>query len=73
MNLSCFSTQRLFLLPPFLSMFYSPWVFLSNQEGEGPLCFLMCWAVLATVAALMFRASVFPGIHSWNPMLGKVW
>ena len=72
MNLSCFSTQRLFLLPPppFLPVFSSPWVSLSNQKGEGSLCFLVCWAVLATVAALPFHASASPGMHSWDPMLG---
>lgn len=72
MNLSCFSTHRLFLLPPspFLPMFYSPWIFFSNQKGEGSLCFLMCRAVLATVTALPFCASVSPGMHTWDPMHG---
>lgn len=75
MNLSCFPAQRLFLLPPLPSLltFYSPWGFLSNQRGEDSLCFIKCWAVLATVAALPFHTSASPGVHTCNPILGEVW
>lgn len=50
-------------------MVYSPWLFLANQNREGSLCFLLCWALLATMAALLFHASVSQGMHSWDSML----